>query len=230
MRRLSLFVFILICTSAFSQDYTRYNQLLKTHVDAKGRVNYKKLITSKKQLDQVLQSWQQINFHKLKPKAQLSFLINVYNLATLKAVVDHYPINSIKDISKGKIWDEKRVMLFTKKYSLNEVENELIRAIHNDARVHFVLNCAAKSCPPLLAEALTEANLEKQLEDRTRKFIKDVGYNSFKKDKIVISSIFDWYQKDFGNTIQFINQYHSPALPANTIIAYAPYDWKLNEQ
>jgi hypothetical protein len=230
MRLLSLLVFILFCASAFSQEYTRYNQLLKSHVDSRGRVDYKKLATSKKQLDQVLQSWQQINFHQLRPKAQLAFLINVYNLATLKAVVDHYPIASIKDINKGKIWDEKRVKLFDKKYSLNEIENELIRAVHKEARVHFVLNCAAKSCPQLLTEALTEANLEKQLMDRTRKFIRDVSYNSIKKDKIVISSIFDWYQNDFGNIIQFINQYHSPPLPANTIITYAPYDWKLNEQ
>ena len=230
MRCLSFFVFILFCTTAFSQEYKSYNQLLKSHVDARGKVDYKKLTASKKQIDQVLQNWQHINFYKLRPSAQLSFLINVYNLATLKAVVDHYPIKSIKDINNGKIWDEKSVLLFDKKYSLNEIENQLIRAVHKDARVHFVLNCAAISCPPLLAEALTETNLEKQLMDRTRKFILDASQNSFKKDRIVISSIFDWYQKDFGNTILFINQFRSPALPLNTMITYAPYDWKLNSQ
>ena len=92
---------------------------------------------------------------------------------------------------------KKKCLAFDKKYSLNEIENQLIRAVHKDARVHFVLNCAAISCPPLLAEALTETNLEKQLMDRTRKFILDASQNSFKKDRIVISSIFDWYQKRF---------------------------------
>lgn len=220
----------LLLSNAQAQDYTAYNQLLKDHVDAKGHVNYKKLVGSKKQINQILTQWQAVNFQQLSTQNQLAFLVNLYNLATLKIVTDHYPISSIKDIAGGKVWDEKRISLMGKKYSLNEIENQLIRSVHKDARVHFVLNCAARSCPPLTGEALTGANLQSMLESRTKSFINHADFNTFKKDKIILSSIFDWYRQDFGNIIGFINRYRSLALPSQIPVSFAPYDWKLNSQ
>lgn len=220
----------LLLSNARAQDYSDYNQLLKDHVNSKGLVDYKKLVRSKKQINQILSNWQDVNFQKLSSQNQLAFLINLYNLSTLKVVADHYPISSIKDIAGGKVWDEKRISLMGKKYTLNEIENQLIRSVYKDARVHFVLNCAARSCPPLQRQALTGDKLEYTLETSTRTFINDASFNTFKTDKIIVSSLFDWYRQDFGNTIGFINRYRSPALPAKIHVAFAPYDWKLNAQ
>ena len=230
MKLLLSLLIVLNCHLAIGQDYTQYNMLLGQHVDLKGRVNYKALSKEKATILRILTDWQKTDLQKLAKPAKLAFLINLYNLETIYAIVQHYPITSIKDISKGRIWDEKRVVLNKKTYSLNEIENQLIRAEFKDARVHFVLNCAARSCPPLAQEAYTASNIEMKLEEKTRTFINNPDYNTFHKNKVVISSIFDWYKVDFGNTIGFINRYRKPVLPANTPIQYHTYDWKLNSQ
>ncbi len=213
-----------------AQDYKVFDKLLKTYVDPNGRVNYKMLTKEKTAINQVLDQWQKINTQKLNEKARLAFYINLYNLTTLKVIADNYPIKSIKDIKGGKIWDIGLMVLNGKSYSLNELENQLIRGQYKEPRIHFLINCGAKSCPPLHTEAFTEKNIDELMDKRTRQFINDALSNTITPKQIKISKIFDWYQTDFGNLVSFINRYSKTKVLNNAKISFMDYDWDLNKQ
>ncbi|HRG21527.1 MAG TPA: DUF547 domain-containing protein [Saprospiraceae bacterium] len=213
-----------------AQDYKVFDKLLKTYVDPNGRVNYKMLTKEKTAINQVLDQLQKINTQKLNEKARLAFYINLYNLTTLKVIADNYPIKSIKDIKGGKIWDIGLMVLNGKSYSLNELENQLIRGQYKEPRIHFLINCGAKSCPPLHTEAFTEKNIDELMDKRTRQFINDALSNTITPKQIKISKIFDWYQTDFGNLVSFINRYSKTKVLNNAKISFMDYDWDLNKQ
>ena len=134
------------------------------------------------------------------------------------------------DLDGGKTWDKKWIRLGDKTYSLNEIENEIIRPKFDEPRMHFAVNCAAKSCPPLANHAYTEDNLESMLEARTRAFINDPTYNAISASSVRVSRIFDWYGEDFDNLIEFLNQYSATKIHSDAVVEFQEYDWSLNLQ
>ncbi|MEO6039135.1 MAG: DUF547 domain-containing protein, partial [Saprospiraceae bacterium] len=129
----------------------------------------------------------------------------------------------------GKTWDVKRINLGGKKYSLNQIENEIIRPQFQEPRIHFAINCAAKSCPPLYNHAFTTENLDSTLESRARLFINDKRFNTITAGKATVSKVFDWYGADFGDLRKFLNRYANTQLKAAAAIRFKEYDWDLNE-
>ncbi|MBK8705831.1 MAG: DUF547 domain-containing protein [Saprospiraceae bacterium] len=101
----------------------------------------------------------------------MAFWINVYNVFTIKLIADNYPLKSIMNLDGGKTWDVERIKIGGELYSLNQIENEIIRPQFKDPRIHFALNCAAKSCPPLYDKAYLPSQLDQQLDERTRSFV-----------------------------------------------------------
>jgi hypothetical protein len=162
-------------------------------------------------------------------KEKLAYWINAYNAFTLKLVVDNYPTKSIMNFDGGKTWDVKRIQLGDKKYSLNNIENDIIRPQFKDPRIHFALNCAAKSCPPLWNRAYTAENLNATLEARTKAFINDPNFNTISASKASVSKIFEWYAADFGDLKKYLNKYAATQLKPSTTVTFNEYDWGLNE-
>lgn len=193
-----------------------------------GQVNYQAIKANRTPLDSVIGF-----FSQTTPKTtwsrneQLAFWLNAYNAFTIKLIVDNFPTQSIMKLDGGKSWDVKRVNIGGKMYSLNQIENEIIRPQFKDARIHFALNCAAKSCPPLHNEAFTAANVEKLMEQRTRAFIRSSG-NQLGKDAVKISKIFEWYASDFGDLVAFLNRYASVKISPKAKVEYLEYNWGLN--
>lgn len=159
---------------------------------------------------------------------RMAYWINAYNAFTVKMIIDNYPVNSIKDLHGGKPWDVKWIKLGDRTYSLNQIENEILRPIFNDARIHFAVNCAATSCPPLYNHAFTASGLNSQLEQQTSKFINNPTYNMLKADAVEVSKIFDWYSSDFGGLIPYLNDYSNTSINSNADISFMNYDWRLN--
>jgi hypothetical protein len=206
-----------------------FDVLLKKHVSTSGKVNYKGFNADKGALETYI-NWLSDNV----PTAQtaknekLAYWINAYNALTIKLVLDNYPLSKITNLDAGKTWDVKRFTLGGKKYSLNDIENTIVRPM-GEPRIHFALNCAAKSCPPLFNEAFVADKLTAQLETRTRKFINDPKFNVLKGSDVKISNIFNWYGKDFDNVINFINRYATVKLKSDVKVGFGEYDWNLNE-
>jgi len=211
-------------------DHGAWNTLLQKHVNSAGKVQYKGFKEDKDALDAYCQlladhvpadEWSRAN--------KMAYWVNAYNAFTVRLIVDNYPVSGILKLDGGKTWDVKRILLGGKKYSLNQIENEILRPQFKDARIHFVLSCAAKSCPPLLNKALTANNLEKTLEERTQKFINNPLYNTIGADKIQVSKIFDWYAVDFGDLRKFLAKYAEVKINDNAILRFTEYNWDLNE-
>ena len=151
----------------------------------------------------------------------MSTLLNLSQITT--------PISSITKIT-AKPWDKKFINLGGKTYTLNNIENDIIRKRFNEPRIHFALNCASKSCPILWNNAYTPKNVQSQLTVQTKKFLNDTSKNKFTSSEAKISKIFDWYKSDFtknGTVIDFINKYRTEQLSSPSI-KYMDYSWDLN--
>ncbi len=224
---------LLVSLNLFSQtapSHAGLDSLLQKYVSENGKVDYKGLKVNKEALyaycqilteNPVQEDWSR--------EEKLAFWINAYNAFTLKLIVDNYPTKSIMNFDGGKTWDVRRIKLGDKKYSLNQIENDIIRPQFKDPRIHFAVNCAAKSCPPLWNRAYTAANLDSALETRTRAFINDPNFNTLTASKASVSKIFEWYAADFGDLKKYLNKYAATQLRGTAVVAFKEYDWGLNE-
>ena len=217
-------------TQPVNISHQAFNNLLQKYVSNDGKVNYKGLKNDKAALETYITTLaKQIPDNTWSKNAALAYWINAYNAFTLKLIVDNYPVKSITNLSGGKPWDVKNIELAGKKYSLNNIENDIIRPTYKDARIHFAVNCAAVSCPPLSNTAFTEANINDLLNTRTKNFINSSA-NTITASKIRISKIFDWYKADFEDVPAFINKYSTIKTITNTGIEFNEYNWNLNEK
>lgn len=212
-----------------SPDHTAFDALLSSHVSASGQVDYKALKGKTLKLDAYLADLQantpQTSWSE---DEELAYWINVYNAYTIKLILKNYPVKSITDLHGGKPWDVKWIEIAGKTYSLNNVENDIIRPKFNEPRIHFAVNCAAKSCPPLANQAFTAKNLESLLEKQTKAFVNNSKHNQLTKNSITVSKIFDWYGVDFGNVATFISRYASTEVSPAAKVSFSEYDWALN--
>ena len=205
-----------------------FDVLLRSLVDVKGNVNYKAFKARKSELDAYLNTLSSTDIKSLSANEALAFWINVYNAFTIKLIIDNYPLSSIIDLDNGKVWDRKWIELDSGVYSLNQIENEIIRPEFKESRIHFAVNCAAKSCPPLLNQAWTADNLEELFEKQTAAFINNNSYNVISSSVCKLSKIFEWYAEDFGDIRTYINKYSKTKIDSDTEIVYLEYDWSLN--
>ncbi|WP_243754694.1 DUF547 domain-containing protein [Flavobacterium jejuense] len=212
-------------------DHSEWNALLKKNVSNTGNVNYRGFIRDKAMLENYLNTLAtKIPDETWSKNAKLAYWINVYNAFTVKLIVDNYPIKSIKDISNP--WEKKFFTLEGSNYSLEQVENEILRKM-NEPRIHFAINCASYSCPNLANQAYTSNTMERQLTDASKKFINDSSKNNISENEIKISEIFNWFSKDFKNTntsvIDFLNKYSATKISNEAKVSYLDYNWSLNE-
>ena len=206
-----------------------WDSLLKKYVSATGKVDYKGFKKDIDALNTYVSSLSDNPPTESTSKTErMVYWINAYNAVTVQLIASNYPLSSITKLDAGKTWDVKRFRNGDKKMSLNDIENTILRPL-NDPRIHFALNCAAKSCPPLLNQAFTTDNLETLLEERTKSFINTASRTTLSKTDIKVSKIFDWYGKDFGSIINFINKYANTKVLKTANMTYLEYDWSLNE-
>ena len=170
--------------SSFEEEERRtithenWTKLVEQHVTLSGKVNYKGFIKDKIALDDYLDTLSNHPPGKNWNEAeQLSYWINAYNAFTVKLIIDHYPLKSIKDIA-GNLpminspWDMKFFKIGGVDFDLNTIEHEILRKKFEEPRIHFAINCASFSCPKLRNEAFEANKLEEQLEDQTNYFMR----------------------------------------------------------
>lgn len=218
-----------------------WDQLVKAHVKSNGMVDYKGFIREKAKLESYLKllSDNAPDRKTWSKNQQLAYWINAYNAFTVKLIVDNYPTKSIRDLGpKLKIplikdvWHYKFFKIGGVESSLDEIEHSIIRKEFDEPRIHFAINCASVSCPPLLNEAFVPEKLESQLQKVAITFINDPTRNKITPDAVQISSIFLWFKGDFtkkGSLINFLNLYSKVKIKPNAKISHLDYNWDLNE-
>lgn len=223
-------------SSTAKPNHEAFNQLLKKHVSDAGIVNYLGFKTDVTRLDAYL-----VDLAKEYPSAnwtkneKLAFWINAYNAFTIKAILNHYPTNSITEIEADgaeNIWKLNWIRIGNSVMSLDYIENDILRVEFIEPRIHFTINCASVSCPPLRNEAFTADKLELQLQEQSRKFLADSSRNIVTTNNLRLSQVFDWFKADFtknGSLIEFLNKYSAVKISSSAKISYLDYDWNLNE-
>ena len=163
---------------------------------------------------------------------KLAFYINAYNILALKMVVDHWPLDSIKDVGYllSPVWGKPAGSIDGKTVSLDDVENKILRPM-GEPRIHFAIVCASVSCPDLRNTPYTASKLNDQLDEQVQKFLANTGKGlRIGDESIQISKIFDWFGKDFkpaGGVAAFIRHYR-PDLPELPLKEDINYDWNVN--
>lgn len=233
---------------AFDQSHVQWSDFLRKYIVTEGAssyVNYAEIQKNPSDLKAYLASLEKVSnpeFQEFDEKEQLAFLINAYNAFTIKLVLDHYPVSSIRDI-KGDFatpWDKKFFSLLGTRRSLNELEHEVIRKKYNEPRIHFALVCAARGCPALKDEAYQASKLEEQLDRSTAAFLADKSRNFYdsKTKTLHLSEIFSWYKSDFTKSHKSLPAFVARYLPELDEYSHAQirvdfsknkYDWGLND-
>ena len=244
MRFLNLVLILSVGITAKSQeqpcggpDHGPWTKLLQTHVDNQGWVSYNGFVKDSTKLNVYLESLSDCApTNKLSKEEKLAYWINVYNAFTVKLIVDHYPVESIKDIKRGipfinSVWEMDFFQIDGNDFDLSKVEHDILRKEFDEPRIHFAIVCASKSCPRLLNEAFDPDKIEQQLELQAKNFINDSSKNELGSDQVSISSIFKWFKGDFtgsGSLMVFIQKYSDSEVSATARIKYLEYDWSLN--
>ncbi len=207
-----------------------WNEMLQKYVDPSGLVDYKSWKAEESRLQDYLQSLSEASegMDTESREVQLAYWINSYNAHTVALILKHYPLSSIMEISDGKAWDIKWIKAEGVTLSLNDIEHKIIRQRWKEPRIHFAVNCAARSCPPLLNEAFQAVNLESQLERQTRRFILS-SYNDISPERLRLSRIFEWYGEDFGDVLVYVARYTRVPVRDDAKIEFMEYDWRLNQ-
>ena len=217
-----------------------WNELLQAHVSPNGKVDYRGFLKDREKLDQYLKllSDNHPNETTWNREERLAYWINAYNAFTVELILQHYPLESIKDIKRWNIpflntpWTINFIKIGGKKYDLDHIEHKTLRKEFNEPRIHFVINCASVACPILKNEAYTADQLEQQLKAQTIHFINDPEKNIIRENEVQLSKIFSWFEGDFthnGSLIDFLNQYSELQIQPDARVGYLDYDWGLNE-
>jgi hypothetical protein len=218
-----------IAVAKTAPDHSGWDAFLQSNVSSSGQVDYRSIKANPATLNDYLAELEQYPPQSSwNRNTTMAYWINAYNAYTIKLIVNNYPVSSIKDIDGGNPWGTKWIKIGGQTYSLNQIENDILRPRYGDARIHFAVNCAAASCPPLHNRAFTADNLNSTLQRLTRKFVNNKDYNTITAKRVELSKIFDWYGSDFGSVVDYINGYTDTALNSDTAVTFKEYDWKLN--
>lgn len=228
--------------SSRSPSHEEFDALLKKYVQPTGEVNYKGLLEDKAILDKYcdLLSNNAPDRNTWTKDEQLAYWINAYNAFTLKLIVDNYPVNSIQDLHPkikipliNTVWHIKFFQIGGRDANLDEIEHKILRKEFDEPRIHFAINCASFSCPPLLNEAYDPLTINAQLDKVAVSFINDTNRNVISANEVKISKIFSWFKRDFtkkGNIVNYLNQYSQVTINAKAKVSHLDYDWSLNEK
>ncbi|MBI2189860.1 MAG: DUF547 domain-containing protein [Acidobacteria bacterium] len=258
--RTPVWLLVLVCALAASraepQDLFRHeawDRVLQQHVTPAGLVDYRALKQQPGDLERyvaTLEAHSPDNAPAMFPTDahRLAYWINAYNALIVKRVVDHYPIASIRDL--GSLFSSvfgKTQIVGGKSLSYDDIEHGIIRPRFREPRIHFVLNCASRSCAPLRRHALTAETLDQTLQQAAVEFLNDPRHVRIHPDtgRIELSKYFDWFESDFAagprgsggraSVLDFIRPYLAPdrqqilAARRDWRVDFLAYDWGLND-
>ena len=193
-------------------------------------------------LDNYLKNLESTAVSSFSRPQQRAFWINLYNASTVNLILEHYPLETITNISFSFFsfgpWDEDLLSVEGVELSLNDVEHRILRPIWKDKRTHYALNCASLGCPNLLPQAFTYLNTESLLEQGARDYINHPRGVKIQGENLILSKIYEWYQADFGGNeegvIKHLQRYSTNKkldyLHADDLEIEYQYNWRLNSE
>jgi hypothetical protein len=222
----------------FDHTYRDYQDSVLAPFIFEGRVDYDGLALHRAPLEKFLDQCAAVPFADYKlftREEKIAFLVNLYNAATLKLVLDHEPLQSVQDIGGlfSSPWTTKFIRLFDHTIGLGQILHDILRPEFQDPRIHFALANACLSGPALCTEAYVPERLDKQLNEQAETYLlKRPDLNHFEHGTLYLSPLFKWYGPDFGKQaglLAFAAKYFN-GVSASTPIVYTNFDWSLNKK
>lgn len=239
--------------SAWGEFLERY--LITDHDSGVNLVRYSEVDErSRTALNSYISKLEATAVSGLNRNEQIAYWLNMYNAVTVRLILDHYPVESIRDIKiSGPVfnrhpWDAQLVTVEGEELSLNDIEHRIIRPIWQDERIHYAVNCAALGCPNLHPLPFSGEDYSEQFDSAAREFINHPRGTRFEGNRLHASSIFDWYESDFrlpqssegslagvvSHAIEYAEPERAEQLRSYQAAEYRPrprydYDWSLNE-
>jgi hypothetical protein len=224
-------------------DHAEFDGILKQYVDDKGLVDYNRISTDPR-FKAYMQSLASVKVDQLSANGRLALWLNAYNAVTIDKVIKWKPKKSVRETIVPGVWISTSFfatrdhIVAGRRLSQDDIENEILRKMLKEPRIHFSIVCASSSCPLLARFAFTQENVQAQLEEKTRTYIRSSRGTriDYTENTLYLSKLFDWFAGDFesqaGSVLEFIKPYLAKEvisfLERNPKIAYIHYDWALN--
>ncbi|MHC5063722.1 MAG: DUF547 domain-containing protein [Planctomycetota bacterium] len=220
-------------------DHSQFDRVLEARVSDAGLVDYAKLSEETGDLDAYIASLGDVDFQALSRDAKLALLINAYNAFTLRLILDHWPLGSIRDIPSADRWEARRWQVGDLLLSLEDIENDYLRARFREPRIHFAINCASIGCPPLRKEAYRDDRIESQLQDQSLRMHRDPRWFMLDPagETASLTRIYLWYGGDFeqlaADSLHYAAGFSTELAmrldaKLSTRVEWLDYDWAIN--
>ncbi|MCB9666104.1 MAG: DUF547 domain-containing protein [Alphaproteobacteria bacterium] len=230
----------LAAPSAFDHAYAKLDAFYEGAVTPQG-VDYTVLGSRRTLLEGALSEIAQADTAGFDDAQKLALVVNAYNAYTVQLILDHPGVRSIRDLDGGNPWKKRTFRVAGQDLTLDQMEHEHARKLA-DGRVHAVINCASRGCPPLPPDPLVPQGLDAQLDAAARRW---VGANAYGvvSGTLFLSRIFEWYAPDFVRwrtddvpgaddrqdaALGFLRAFGLERIPAHQDVAWRAYDWSLN--
>lgn len=212
-------------------------------VDRQGRTDFDAVAANSGSLDEFVAYVARVSpatSPELFPRRAdvLAYHLNAYNALAMKSVIDAGVTDGFTSFVKRQMFFRlRKVTVGGRRMSLSTYEDDVIRPL-GEPRVHFALNCMARSCPRLPQAAFSADELEAQLQAAAREFLNDprnVRVDAAARE-VWLSSILDFYARDFApdgkrrSLIEYVNRYRDEPVDPGLAVKFVPYDWALNRQ
>lgn len=228
MRHLLIISVFFLCSTSLSQAqevFPAFESFFAQHIK-QGLVDYSSVKNQRKATNELKELISSTDWKAMSPDGQKAFLINSYNFFTIEKLARYFPVSSPKSI--GNFFHKKEFFLKNKKYSLDQIEKDLLFGLERDPRFHLVLICGAMGCPPFPSEVFTPDNFEQQLEQASQMAMNHPDWIKEMDNNICISKIFNWYGFDFGDLRKFFKKYR-PDLDESKPLKIIDYNWAIND-
>lgn len=178
-----------------------------------------------------------------------AFWINVYNGFTQTKLKEDAKAFE----NRNSFFKKKQINIAGKLYSLDEIEHGILRRSKHkwslgyisklfpskrekglrvkevDYRIHFALNCGAKSCPPIAS--YNDELLNQQLDLATRAYLSSEAEYDAQKNVVLLPKLMSWFRADFGGKkgmLRILKQHNLVPQEAKQKINFKEYDWTLS--
>lgn len=202
--------------------------------------------------DETMKALENLEFETLRNSLKndgekLAFWINIYNATTQISLKNHPEFFE----DRSSFYPKKLITIAHEAFSLDEIEHGILRRNTSkyslgyfrkwntrkvikklmvkriDPRIHYALNCGAKSCPPVMF--FDDQKVEEQLDLSSRAYLE---VECEKKDgKIYVPALFSWFRGDFGGKkgiYKFLRKYEILKPGEKPGIEFKSYNWDLS--
>ncbi len=231
-------------------DHGAWDGILSKYALENGRkFDYAGLKKEEGLLTSYLESLARADLGSLRAPELEALFINAYNAYTVRTILDRvsetgdFEIESIRDVED--VFTREAHVVGGFRLSLDNIEHNILRPTFRDPRLHFAVNCASASCPPLPPDAFEGARLEEQLESATTSALRNPDYATIEDGALLLTKILEWYGTDFVNPeypgsakslAAFVSKYASEDVRRfleerkhEVDVRFRDYDWRLNK-